>query len=114
KMQAGATEAQSAEVRNGVAETGVVHVERPRNPRLADSGVGVRDGKVADVLAELPLEMALLALPEQVGLVQSEEPADAGALSHRRAEVDVAGVLLGHPEDHVDVALVVGGPRVRE
>jgi len=72
----------------------------------------VGDGKVTDVLAELPLKVALLPLPEQVRLVKPEEAADAGPLPDRGAEVDVAGVLFRHPKDDVDVALIVGGTGV--
>src|SRR5437016_5852089 len=81
---------------------------RRRDARFAHRRIGEGDVEVVDVLAELPLEPAPLPLPEQIGLVEAEEAADARPLPHRGAEVDVAGALLGDAEHHVDVALLVG------
>src|SRR2546429_7800639 len=49
-------------------------------------------------LADLPLEVALLPLAEQVRLVEPQKPAYPGALPHRRTEVDVARMLRS--EEH--------------
>ena len=77
------------------------------------NGIAVREAEVVDVLAELPVQRALLAHAEQVRLIEADEAADARALPHRRAEVHVPGALLLHVEDDVDVALVVRRLRVR-
>ena len=49
-----------------------------------------------------------LPWPNRLGSSQPDEPADAGALPERRAEVDVAGALLLDPEDDVDVVRRLG------
>ena len=85
-----------------------MEVDGRGDARLVHRGIGERDVEIVDVLPELPLETAAFALAEQVGLIKAEEPADPRALPHRRAEVDVPGPLLGHAEDDVDIALVVG------
>src|SRR5882762_9360241 len=114
ELEARAPAAQRAEVRDRVAQPGVVNVEGSRNAGLPNRGIGVADGEVADILPELPLKVALLPLAEQVRLVEPEKPAHPGALPDRGAEIDVAGMLLGHAEDHVHVTLIVGGARVGE
>ena len=91
-----------------------MHVDRTGNPRLANGGIAERHVEVVDVLSELPLEPAALALSEEIGLVQSQESAHAGPLPDRRAEVHVAGSLLRHAKHDVDVALIVGGLRIGE
>src|SRR6266853_348323 len=95
ELEARAPAAQRPEVGDGVAQPGIVDVEGPRDAGLPNRGIGVADGEVADVLAELPLEVALLPLTEQVWLVQPEKPSHARALPDRRAEIDVARVFLG-------------------
>src|SRR5204863_1367795 len=107
ELEVPAAAPEPADVGDDVAHARVVHADRRRDARLAHGGIGVRDVEIVDVLSELPLEPAALALPEQIRLVEPEEAADAGALSHRRAEVDVAGPLLGNLEHDVDVALIV-------
>ena len=108
ELHVGAPPPQPPNVGNHIPDTLVVHPNRSRDPGLADRGIRVRDAEVVDVLPELPLQLAALALAEQVGFVESDEPADACALPHRRAEVDVSGPLFGDVEDDVDVALLVG------
>ena len=78
-----------------------------------DERVRVRQAEVIDVLPELPVERSLLAQAEQVGLVESDEAAHAGALAHGRAEVHVAGALFLHVENDIEVTLLVGALRVR-
>ena len=81
---------------------------------MPQRGVGVRQVELVDVLAELPLKAALLPLADQVRFFEPDEPAETRALAEGGPEVDLARVLLGHPEDDVDVALLIGGSRVRE
>src|SRR3989441_12299630 len=114
ELQTRSAAAQRPEVRDRVPQPGIVDVEGSRDAGLANRGIGVGDGEVADVLADLPLEVALLPLAEQVRLVEPQKPAYPGALPHRRTEVDVARMLLGHAEDHVHVTLIVGRARVGE
>src|SRR2546422_859407 len=96
ELETRAPTAQCPEVRDGVAQPSIVDVEGAGDTRLANRGVGIGDGEVADVLAELPLEVAFLSLTEQVRLVEPEKAAHPRALPDRCAEVDVAGVLLAH------------------
>src|SRR6266576_2947008 len=70
ELETRAPTAQRPEVRDGVPQPRIVDVERAREAGLANRGVCVRDGEVADVLAELPLEVAFLALTEQVRIVE--------------------------------------------
>ncbi len=103
-----------AETGDLVAHAIIVHVQSARDAGLAQRRVGVGHDELVDVLAELPLETAPLALAEEVGLFEADEPADARALPQGGPEVDVAAVLLGHPEDDVHVPLIVGRTGFRE
>src|SRR6266480_4447401 len=114
ELEARPATAQRSEVRNRVPQPGIVDVDRAGDAGFANRRVGVGDGEVADVLAELPLEVALFPLPEQVRLVETEETAHPRALPDRSPEVDVAGVFLRDPEDDVHVPLIVGGARIGE
>src|SRR5687768_15976342 len=84
----------AADVADVVARLRVISRDRPRELRLLDEGITVREAEVVDVLAELPIQRPLLAHAEQVRLIESDEASDAGALPHRRAEVHVPRALL--------------------
>src|SRR5262249_51500789 len=102
-----------ADVANDEPRLLVIRRHRSRDVRLLDPGIRIGEAEILDVLAELPLERAALALAEQVRLIEADEAADARSLAHGRAEVHVARALLLHVEDQVDVALLVGRVVVR-
>ena len=68
--------------------------------------VAVGEVEVVDVAPELPLHLSPLAAAKKVRLIQSDEPAQAGALAHGSTEVDVAGPLFLHVEHNVHIALL--------
>src|SRR6185503_698171 len=72
-----------------------------------------RQVEVVHVTSELPLERAALAATEQVRLVESDEAADAQALTDGRPEVHVTRALLFDVEDDVHVALLVRRALIR-
>jgi len=80
KLQARAAPPQASEVGDDVADPRVVHADRGGECGIPAGGIGERDVEIIDVLAELPLEPAALALSEQVRLVEAEEAADPRAL----------------------------------
>src|SRR6267143_5633892 len=76
QLQARAAPPQAADVGDDVPHPRIVHAERRGDARFAHGGIGERDVEIVDVLAELPLEPAALALAKQVRLVEAEEAAD--------------------------------------
>ena len=78
------------------------------DPALQDRRVGIAQVKSLMFRPNCHCSLPALGLAEEVGLFEADESADPDTLAHRRAEVDVAGALLGHPEHDVHVYAVLG------
>src|SRR5712692_4033683 len=113
KLYAPALGSDLAQVGHRVACPGVVEGQGARESPAANRRIGVRRLEVIDVLAELPLKRKALGPTQQVGLLEPDEAAEAGSLSQGCPEIHVAGALLLHSEDDVDIPLLVGGPGIR-
>ncbi len=96
------------QVGDGEALPGSVQTDGGGDEASSQRRVRVRDVEVVDVVSELPVELDPLALAEQVGFVESDEPAHPGPLADRRPEIDVARAPLGDLEDDIDITLLIG------
>src|SRR5207237_329577 len=71
-----------AEVGELEAGTAMIGGEAPRNARLANVGIAISAAEIIDEPPELPLNLRPLAAAKQVGLIETDEAAQASPLTH--------------------------------